>query len=304
MPEIRDPVHGAIGLTAAELAVIDCPIYQRLRNIKQLGFAEMTFPGAVHNRYLHGIGAMHLAGRAFDSAMENADWLSDGERQRFRQMVRLAALLHDIGHPPLSHTLEGLLPHLSALPGDHGGEDRQADHEDMTMALMTASPLTEVIRENFAHEGIEPDHIAGLISQSRGIDDGVFQVGNRFLRPVLSQLVTSELDVDRMDYLLRDSYFTRTPYGQYDKDWLLGGLTHFEGEGGVVNLGIQGRALLSFEDFLLSRYHMFVMVYFHHRTNVYDRMLVRFFEELNGKYELPGDPEEYVHADDPEFTAF
>ena len=89
--------------------------------------------------------------------------------------------------------------------------------------------------------------------------------------------MTSELDVDRMDYLLRDSYFTGTPYGQIDKEWLIGGLTHYEGEDGMVNLALNGRTLLSFEDFL-SRYHMFVMVYFHHRTNAYDRMLVRFFE--------------------------
>lgn len=303
MPEIRDPVHGAIHLSAAELAVVDCPVYQRLRNIKQLGFAEMTFPGATHNRYLHGIGAMHLAGQAFDSAFADAHWLEGADRTRLRQMVRLGALLHDIGHPPLSHTLEELLPRLEALPGEHPDPSIQATHEDMTMAIMTSSDLTDVINERFGDLGLEAEHVAGLISQERPIPDDVYRVKGKFLRPILSQLVSSELDVDRMDYLLRDSYFTGTTYGNFDREWLIGGLTHYEGEDGMVNLALNGRTLLSFEDFLLSRYHMFVMVYFHHRTNAYDRMLIRFFEGLEDSYTLPGSPQEYVHADDPSIYA-
>lgn len=303
MPEIRDPVHGAISLRDAELAVVDCPVYQRLRNIKQLGFAEMTFPGATHNRYLHGIGAMHLAGQAFDSAFEGASWLDGAERARYRQMVRLGALLHDIGHPPLSHTLEELLPPLSEVPGVHPDPSRQASHEDMTMAIMTESDLTGILNHRFAEMGIDAEQVAGLISQERDVPDDVYRVQGRFIRPILSQLVSSELDVDRMDYLLRDSYYTGTPYGNFDRDWLIGGLTHFESEDGSVNLALNGRALLSFEDFLLSRYHMFVMVYFHHRTNAYDRMLIRFFEGLDESYTLPGNPRDYVDADDPSIYA-
>ncbi len=303
MPEIRDPVHGAIYLTNSELAVVDCPVYQRLRNIKQLGFAEMTFPGATHNRYLHGIGAMHLAGQAFDSVFRDVAWLQGEERARVRQLVRLGALLHDIGHPPLSHTLEGILPPLSQVPGVHPDPTQQASHEDMTMAIMTESDLTGVLEEQFADQGIKGSHVAGLISQSYPVDASVYSVAGRSLRPVLSQLVTSELDVDRMDYLLRDSYFTGTTYGNFDREWLIGGLTSYESDDGEVNLALHGRALLSFEDFLLSRYHMFVMVYFHHRTNGYDRMLVRFFDDLEAEYTLPGDPQAYVDADDPSIYA-
>ena len=100
-----------------------------------------------------------------------------------------------------------------------------------------------------------------------------------------------------MDYLLRDSYFTGASYGRFDHDWLIRGLTHHEAEG-MVNLALHGRAVLAFEDFLLSRYHMFVMVYFHQRTNAYDRMLLRFFESLERPFSFPSDLSVYCECDD------
>lgn len=297
MIEIRDPVHGPIPFSEAERRVIDCAAYQRLRHVKQLGFGEMTFPGATHTRYLHGLGAMHVAGRAFDVATRGAEL--GVERERLRQAVRLAALLHDVGHPPLSHTAEAMLPMLEALPQSvsRGRSGSHASHEDMTLLLLLHGELGEAIDSTFGPQGVLRAHVAGLIDRHLALDPAVFQVAGLDWRPLLGQLVSSELDVDRMDYLLRDSTFSGVPYGRFDLDWLVGGLDHHVVDG-RVQLALRERALLSFEDFLLSRLHMFVMVYFHPRTNVYDRMLLQFLESLGESARFPADPAAYAACDD------
>lgn len=297
MIEIRDPVHGPIQLSEGERRVVDCAAYQRLRHVKQLGFGEMTFPGATHTRYLHGLGAMHVAGRAFDVATMRADL--GAERARLRQAVRLAALLHDVGHPPLSHTAEAMLPSLESLPADvaQGRSGSHASHEDMTLLLLLHGELGDAIDATFAGQGIERRHVAALIDRHMALDPEVYAVDGADWRPLLGQLVSSELDVDRMDYLLRDSTFSGVPYGRFDLDWLLGGLDHHLAEG-RAELALRERALLSFEDFLLSRLHMFVMVYFHPRTNVYDRMFLRFVAGLDAGARFPADPAAYARCDD------
>src|ERR1700722_3732249 len=113
--EVLDPIHGTIELNPAEVAVLDSAAYQRLRSIKQLGFSEFSFPGATHNRYLHSLGVCYLAGRAFDAIFKDFQFSKDSVRKRLRQTVRLAALLHDIGHGPLSHTTEDVMPLLRDL---------------------------------------------------------------------------------------------------------------------------------------------------------------------------------------------
>jgi hypothetical protein len=173
----------------------------------------------------------------------------------------------------------------------------------MTLTLITKSDLADVIRDSFAEEGISPEAVAGLVSRDLPVPAAAYSAGARNLRPLLSQLVSSEIDVDRMDYLSRDAFFTGTTYGRFDRDWLLGSLTHHEDGEGNVSLGLHGRAIYSFEDFLLSRYHMFLMVYFHQRTNAYDRMLLRFFDTLETPVVLPGDSEGYLQWDDPAIYA-
>src|ERR1700744_5404168 len=113
--EVLDPIHGEIELNSAEVAVLDSAAYQRRRSLKQLGFAEFSFPGATHNRYLHSLGVCYLAGRAFDSIFKKFEFSSPALRNRLRQTTRLAALLHDIGHVPLSHTTEDVMPALKEL---------------------------------------------------------------------------------------------------------------------------------------------------------------------------------------------
>src|ERR1700760_2633017 len=129
---IRDPIHGAIEITPDERALVDSPQYQRLRNVKQLGFADLAFPGATHTRYAHGLGAMAVASKVFDAVAPQLD-LDPADRARFRQTLRLSVLFHDLGHAPLSHATERIMPpakelHLPAWVSD--GQDRRADHED------------------------------------------------------------------------------------------------------------------------------------------------------------------------------
>lgn len=221
--EIRDPVHGSIYFSDPEVAVIDSPEYQRLRAIKQLGFSEFSYPGATHNRYLHSLGVCHLVGEVFDSVFRAYPFAKSSHRINFRQIVRLAALLHDIGHGPLSHTTEQVMPLCKDLNikvyQDPSQGGRRANHEDYTIKYITDSNLAEVIREKFPE--IDPYHVACLIDKNLPAKDDFFIDGNINFRCILSQLVSSELDADRMDYLERDSYYCGTNYGKIDLGWLV-----------------------------------------------------------------------------------
>ncbi|HYS07151.1 MAG TPA: HD domain-containing protein [Myxococcales bacterium] len=294
---IRDPIHGAIELTADERALIDSPQYQRLRNVKQLGFADLAFPGATHTRYAHGLGAMAMATKVFDALAPQLELELD-DRARFRQTLRLAVLFHDLGHAPLSHATEAIMPAIADLRvpawAREPGSGR-AGHEDYTLKLVLDSALAAEIRGRFSARGIEPGHIAGLICGRPPPGAYPYRSGGRDLLPVLRQVVSGELDADRMDYLQRDSFFTGVNYGKFDADWIVQNLAAVE-RGGRVYLGLQHRAVFAFEDFLLSRYHMFLSVYFHSTSVGYEVMLQRWCE--SGEYALPADPEEYLLHDD------
>jgi len=270
--EIKDPVHGTLEFTPPEVAMIDSPAFQRLRSIKQLGFGEYSFPGATHNRYLHSLGASHLAGEAFDQIFRGYRFKSKETMRRLRQTLRLGSLLHDIGHGPLSHTSEEVMPELSKLKIDMypKKENRRANHEDYTIKFVTDSPLSDVIRKNFPE--ITPLHVACLIDKNLKVPDDFFEDNGLDLRTILSQIVSSEMDCDRMDYLVRDSYFCGTNYGKFELTWLIGNLTHHVNKN-RVHLALNRRALYTFDDFLISRHHMYLMVYFHHKSIIYDEML-------------------------------
>src|SRR2546421_6297990 len=138
---IRDPIHGAIEITADERALVDSPQYQRLRNVKQLGFADLAFPGATHTRYAHGLGAMAVATKVFEALAPRLD-LEPADRERFRQTLRLAVLFHDLGHAPLSHATERIMPPASELRVPEWTQSerrrkprRPADHRGYTPKL-------------------------------------------------------------------------------------------------------------------------------------------------------------------------
>jgi len=228
----RDPVHNIIPLREDSsegqlmIRLIDTPEFQRLRRIKQLGLGLYTYQGAEHSRFTHSLGAMHLMTRILDQ-------LSDRYKidAADRVAARAAALLHDVGHGPFSHAMEKVL-------GVH--------HEQMTIkaVLSTETELGSTL-QSYSQE--LPQRIASII-------DGTF-------RPAaLAQLVSSQLDVDRMDYLLRDSLMTGAKYGLYDLEWIINALQIDEENDRIY---VAARGVFAVEEYLQARYYMFRQVYFH-----------------------------------------
>lgn len=278
--QIRDSIHGSIVLSPTELELIKHPAFQRLRHIKQLGFADLAFPGATHSRYAHSLGAMELATRIFDNLFKPGD-LNETFRQDMRQALRLAMLLHDLGHAPLSHSTEMHMPSKKSLGIDAAG---RANHEDYTYLLLTNSGFSRELNRLF---GDIPT--TELNFQHAGLN----------YQPILKQIISSECDADRMDYLQRDSFYCGVNYGKFDADWLMSNLVPIEKEA-CVYLGIQSKAIFSFEDFLLSRYHMFASVYLHHTPVIFEKMLQKYFEESPDAFCIPSDLEAYLLLDDIE----
>ncbi|QSQ13334.1 HD domain-containing protein [Myxococcus landrumensis] len=297
---IRDPIHGTIPVSDSEKAVIDSRHYQRLRYVRQLGFGDLAFPGATHTRHIHSLGAMHVAARVF-GAVASRSSLPEDVRERFSTAVRLAVLCHDLGHMPLSHASERIAPKRSLLrlPGwlDSVAEGEQATHEDYTAKILLDSQLTPIIEREFGGRGITPMAAVALITGARPPKDPGFTWQGVDWSPLLRAIVSGELDADRMDYLLRDSFYTGVNYGRYDMDWIINNLNPAVKDGRAY-LALSRAAAFAFEDFLLSRYHMFVSVYLHHTSVSFDHMLRRYYEESPGEFEIPSDPEAFLLCDD------
>lgn len=307
--EVRDPVHGTISLSDGETAVVDSAEFQRLRAIKQLGFADISFPGATHTRFLHSLGVCHLAGEVFERIFRDYRFSSSNVRARFHQVFRLGALLHDIGHGPLSHTTEEVMPALSELkielynnrlknekqPGLMSTGAVRATHEDYTIKYLTDSPLADILKRHFPD--LSPFHICCLIDKSIPCPDDFFIEQDLDFRPILSQLITGELDCDRMDYLERDSFFTGSSYGKIDRDWMINNMTAYPLDGKLF-LALNRRALYTFDDFLLSRHHIHLMVYFHHKCLIYEEMLNRYLTSPDCTFRLPSSISEYTQYND------
>lgn len=219
--EVRDPVHGSIKILDEEKPIIEHPFFQRLRNIKQLGFSEFVFPGATHTRYIHSIGVMDVSSKVFDQLFK--DKILNPDISRLRETVRLACLLHDIGHAPLSHTTEFVMPPVHKLKLAKrfvSNDNAQATHEDYTTKIIVESSFAESFKDVEKSFGVNPDNIAELISGNTS-EPEYFTYQNINYFPLLHQLVSSEMDCDRMDYLLRDSYFCGVSYGKFDLDWII-----------------------------------------------------------------------------------
>ncbi len=295
--EVRDPVHGSIKVLDSEIQILEHPFFQRLRNIKQLGFSEFVFPGATHTRYIHSIGVMDIASKVFDGIFKDHEPSKDLDR--LKETVRLGCLLHDIGHAPLSHTTEFVMPSVAELqlPKSfvHNGE-AQATHEDYTIKSIVDSSFTESFKGVIEEFGVNPLNIAELIiGETQDPNYFTYKGTNYF--PLMHQLVSSEMDCDRMDYLLRDSYFCGVSYGKFDLDWIIDNLRIAKVDD-LAYLGISERAVATFDDFLLCRFHMFLMVYFHYKSVCLEKMLKRYFTNAPSEYSIPADIEQYLEHDD------
>ena len=208
------------------IRLIDTPEFQRLRRIKQLGLGLYTYQGAEHSRFTHSLGALHLMTRVLEQLMDRARIDAND-----RAAARVAALLHDVGHGPFSHAMEKVL-------GVH--------HEQMTMLAVT-SPETSLCAALTSYSSEMPARVASII-------DGTFKPA------ALAQLVSSQLDVDRMDYLLRDSLMTGAKYGLYDLEWIINALQIDEDADRIY---VAARGVYAVEEYLQARYYMFRQVYFH-----------------------------------------
>jgi HD superfamily phosphohydrolase len=228
----RDPLHNIIRLRtdSAEgrlmVQLVDSFEFQRLRRIKQLGLALYTYQGAEHSRFAHSLGVLHLMTRVLNRLQETHE-ICEADRTA----ARAAALLHDIGHGPFSHVMEKVL-------GFH--------HEDLTVAAVL-SDETEVGRILREYDARLPERVAALIKGS-------------FKPAFLAQLVSSQLDVDRMDYLLRDSLMTGAKYGIYDLEWIIKALAVDPQNDRIY---VTTRGLYAVEEYLQARYYMFRQVYYH-----------------------------------------
>ncbi|HTV91211.1 MAG TPA: HD domain-containing protein [Verrucomicrobiae bacterium] len=249
MKRILDPVHHFIELEPGEARLLDLAPMQRLRRLRQLGLAYFAFPAAEHSRFTHALGALAMGTRAFDGLIRHAGGTSS-ERDYERRLVRVALLLHDVGHGPFSHACEAVLGVL---------------HEARTREILALPD----VRSGIEALDLDPADVLSLI------------VGDPHARyPALRELVSGpNLDADRMDYLLRDAYFTGVESGRYDADQLVASLRLFEREGAPV-IGIDSRGVVALESFVLARYMMFASVYFHHTTRLFERILQEVLHEL------------------------
>jgi len=236
--EIRDPVHGYIKITEAERDVIDTPFVQRLRRIHQLAGAYLVYPGAVHTRFDHVIGAMHVAGQIADALSLWVELTPDQIQE-----IRLAALLHDVGHGPFSHTFEEVL-----------ADRTTTTHEDISQRIIAETLIRDVLNKH----GFSPKKMSE------------FAVGKQSTKPqFMNEIIAGGLSADIMDYLLRDSYFTGVEYGKVDVQRVIDSLRVADKQLALDNAG-----LYAFEALLLARYEMFKAVYFHRTVRAAELMLV------------------------------
>lgn len=295
--EVRDPIYGFITYDEWEKSIIDSPPFQRLRRIQQLALTNYIYPSANHNRFEHSLGVMHLASLMFNSIkndernvklLEQEYGYNEAGLLKSEKLIRLAALLHDIGHSPFSHAGEELFPKIP-------GTQKSFKHEQYSSAIING-PLKRYIEEHKDNSNYEftSEKVAALI-------DGSPSILKNFL--FWKELISSQLDADKGDYLLRDSHHIGVRYGLYDYNRLLNTLTlgkKPKDEGGEIVLGVREDGWHIAESVILARYQMFTQVYFHKTRQIYDYHLKEaILEVLEGnRFPSPENIDEYLQYDD------
>ncbi len=254
---VRIPVHGFVDFDDWERDFINHPVFQRLRRIRQLAFSEHVYPGSTHSRFEHSIGVMHVATRLFDAVCPRSPHLKGWDREkqeRARRFVRLAALLHDVGHGPFSHGAEEFAPIREN--GD------KLTHEDYSAALIQHE--MQDVFDNRAQNtyGITGEEIADFYLGHSTLGDPNLMA--------MRELVESQLDADRMDYLLRDAHHCGVPYGRFDLDRIVDTLLFVQIDE-APRLAVTHNGWHSAEQLILARLMMFTGVYFHKTRIACDR---------------------------------
>jgi len=263
--EIKDPVHGYVYITEAEKEIIDSYPVQRLHRLRQLAGAEFVYPGANHTRFEHSIGVMYLAGLLSETP-SLSQHLSEDEAQT----IRIAALLHDVGHGPFSHVFEHLLVKFL-----------KKTHEDMTTWVIRESELRDVINGL----GYDPDLIGKL----------AVGVLNKPGKAFIDQMIRSAVDVDKLDFVVRDTYHTGAEYGYVDIFRVIHMLDILD-----ENLAIDLGALSALESFILARIESFKSIYFHRVGRAAQIMIAAAMEEAKDELGLVDfqSPAEYLTLND------
>jgi HD superfamily phosphohydrolase len=243
---IYDNVHGYIPITETERRIIDTKIFQRLRRISHLGLASFVYPGATHTRFAHSLGALFVMDKMCESLIPQGYVNADD-----RHTLRLSALLHDIGQAPFSHVIDRLF----------SDEDKTAGHVQLGISLIRTSEIRDILSK----DSFSVDEIEKMLLKRKGLE-----------YPTYSDLLDSDMDVDKIDYLLRDSLHTGVTYGAVDAQRLLRTITA-DPEGGIA---VQDRGKHAVENLIIARYHMFQTVYWHKTVAAFELMLRRAYEEL------------------------
>jgi uncharacterized protein len=262
--EIRCPVHGFIAINDWEREIISQPAFQRLRRIRQLAWTDLVYPGAMHTRFEHSLGVMHVATQFYDAIVQRSGDLlkselayNDDGLRRDRALVRLTALLHDVGHGPFSHAAEDL------FPAHTGG--KKYEHEDYSVAVI-AEKLRDTIENHPAcrNAGLRAEDVTALLHGSSAAGRSLFW----------RELITGQIDADRIDYLLRDSHHAGVNYGKFDWRRLLYTVEAVSGnDSGGPRLGVDEGGWHAAEALVLARYFMFTQVYFHKTRVAFDHHL-------------------------------
>lgn len=304
--KIRDVIYGFVYLDEQECEIIDHPAFQRLRRIKQLSLTDMVYPGASHTRFEHSIGVMQMVSDMYDSIVSKRAGLLKGKLsldefgvKRYRKIVRLAALLHDVGHAPFSHAGEDLMP---LLPESHPRYDENSEkrynHEDYSIKIIKAvfADLIENHKVNNNYN-INVEDITALL--------GDFSIKTNVIHLLWKDLISGQIDADRADYLLRDSRHLGVNYGIYDKDRLVSCMTVCENEAESVVVAIEGGGWNIAESLVIARYQMFSQVYFHKVRRIYDyhiscatKEILGRMGENSGYYPSPENFDKYLKFDD------
>lgn len=243
MQTIRDPLWNNIRVDELSLQLVDTAVFQRLRYVRQLGWAYLVYPGATHARFEHALGAYHLAGIALARLGEVGALRAVPADEP--AIVRAAALLHDVGHYPFSHALE---------------EIGAAHHEDVAVPLITQGAVAELLRR------IAPDAPERVVAIIRGAS-----------KSPLQGLISGSLDLDKIEYLKRDALMCGVPYGEIDVDRLINALTVVHDDAGQRTIAVHEKGLSALESLLFAKYQMYRNVYWHHAvrsaTAMYKRLV-------------------------------
>jgi HD superfamily phosphohydrolase len=267
--DVYDDVHGVVHLDECERELVDSPWFQRLRRLHQLALADMVFPGATQTRFAHSIGVFHLASRLADKF---GAYLSGQERRE----LRAAALLHDVGHFPFSHTLERVYKQLApaaggvqnpiaggqpgaAPAGTGGGANPPAFHERFSRRVIEETDVDGGVTRILRASGLEPARVGGIVTAAHP-------------NLLLNQILKSDLDVDQLDYLLRDAKATGSTYGQYDLEYLFECL-HIAEVGGSPVMCVHIQGLHPLEHYVMAKYFYYLCILYQKTRCIIEALL-------------------------------